>query len=912
MSSPPVGRWSRPVVAATIHVMAVATRWPFVGRHDELEAFAAALADEGCEAFCIYGAPGVGKTRLADECAARAESAGRRVLRITADRSTEAVPLAAIAHLLPAGSLAELGEGDVRDAVVRARLLHAALGLLSEHTAAAGVPVLVLDDVHRLDASSLTIVDHLLALGAVFGVATIVGGELAPETVTRWWRDERAVRLELSELDELGVDTLLHVVLEGPLEASASAELWDASHGNALALRELVLGALSRDTLVRTDGPWRLIGPIGATTRMHELVRARIGELTDTARSALEPLALCGPLGLSELEAAFGLATLEELERDGLIAVQADGRREIVRLAHPMHGEVLKEGLSELRSRSILLAHANAVEACGGRRRDDPIRIATWRLEATGRADPALLLRAARLARFGGDHRRAASLARAARAGQPTAAAGLVLGESLYDLSAFDQAEQVLAEAVQLAASDPAAGDDELVRISTVRRRNLFWGCRLDEDAMAAGRAVSSRLASAAARDELIIGEAEVLAFGGQPQQALALLGRIDASPPRISVLAAIPRAAALATIGRTAEAVATSQRGFTDHLALGDEHAIAPAGTHIVNQAWALVEAGMLAEADELGRTWLDRAVRERRPLGVAWFGIHLARCAITQGRPATARDLADRARGAADAGAHDGLKPIAHSLLAMAHGLLGNATASASHARQIDAGARGFGFFDAELALGRAWATAVAGDWRAARAALVTAGTSAEQADHFPAAAWLLHDALRLDPGDDVAARLGALSAATDSRLIAARAAHARALLSDDPELLSEAADLFEAIGATLLAAEACVAAADSARRRQDQRRATALSLRSSELAARCESAITPALRTAGRPTPLTTREREIAGLAAAGQPSREIAASLFVSVRTVDNHLRRIYEKLGIPGRSGLADALDVDPP
>ena len=908
--------------------MAVATRWPFVGRHDELDAFAAALADEGCEAFCIYGAPGVGKTRLADECAARAESAGRRVLRVTADRSTEAVPLVAIAHLLPAGSLAELGEGDVKDAVVRARLLHAALGLLSEHTAAAGVPVLVLDDVHRLDASSLTIVDHLLALGAVFGVATIVTGELPPETVTRWWRDERAVRLELTEFDQLGVDTLLHVALEGPLEASASAELWDASHGNPLALRELVLGALSRKTLVRQDRPWHLIGPIGATARMHELVRARIGALTDTARAALEPLALCGPLGLNELEAGFGLATLEELERDGLISVQADRRREVVRLAHPMHGEVLKEGLSVLRSRSILLAQANAVEARGGRRREDPIRIATWRLAATGRANPELLLRAARLARFGGDHRRAASLARAAMAGQPTATAGLVLGESLYDLSSFEEAEQVLAKAVELgmgelgmgelaagerAAGERAAGDDELVRISTVRRRNLFWGCRLDEEAIAAGRTVSSRLASAAARDELITGEAEVLAFGGYPMEALALLGRIDASPPRVDVLSAIPRAAALATIGRTAEAVTTSQRGFQEHLALGDELAIAPAGTHIVNQAWALVEAGRLAEADELGRTWLDRAARERRPLGVAWFGIHLARCAITQGRPSTARQLADRARAAAEAGGYDGLKPIAYSLLAMACGILGDAAASASHALKIDAGARGFGFFDAELALGRAWAMAAAGDVPAARAVLVAAGTGAEQADHLPVAAWLLHDALRLGADDDdVAASLEALAAATDSTLVAARACHAAALLGDDAERLSEAADQFEAAGAILLAAEATAATADSARRHQDQRRATALDIRSRELAARCEGAITPGLRKAYRPTPLTTREREIARLAAAGHPSREIAVSLFLSVRTVDNHLRRIYEKLGIPGRAGLADALNADQP
>ncbi len=887
--------------------MAVATRWPFVGRHDELEAFASALADAGCEAFCVYGAPGVGKTRLADECAAQAEAGGRRVLRVTADRSLEAVPLGVVAHLLPAGSLAELGEGDVKDAVVRARLLHAALGLLAEHTAAAGVPVLVIDDAHRLDAASLTIVDHLFALGAVFGVATIVTGELPPETVTRWWRDERAVRLELADLDPLGVDTLLHVVLEGPLEADASARFWDASHGNALALRELVLGALARGTLVPQDGLWQLAGPIGATSRMHDLVRTRIGALDDTTRAALEPLALCQPLGLGQLEASFGLSALEALERNGLISVHTDGQRESVRLAHPMHGEVLKEGLPALRSRSILLAQADAVQACGARRREDPIRVATWRLAATGRADPGLLLRAARLARFAGDNRQATSLARAAMTGQPSAAAGLVLGESLYDLSSFTEAEEVLAQAVERAASD-----DELVRISTVRRRNLFWGCRLDAEAIAVGRAVSPRLATAAARDELVTGEAEVLAFAGHPGAALALLDQIDTSIPRVDVLAAIPRAAALTTIGRTAQAVATSQRGFHEHIALGDELAIAPAGTHIVNQTWALVEAGRLAEAHELGRVWLDRATRERRSLGVAWFGVHLARCALIEGRPATARRLAERARGAAEAGGYDGLKPIAYSLLAMAHALLADAPASAAQAGQIDTGARGFGFFDAELALGRAWALAAAGEMPAARAALVAAGAAAEQAGHVPVAAWLLHDAVRLGAGKEAAARLAGLAAGTDSVLAAARADHAAAVVDDDAGRLAGSADRFEAIGAILLAAEAAAAAAGGSRRRADQRRATALELRSGQFAARCEGATTPGLRSADPPVPLTPREREVALLAAAGHPSRVIAERLYLSVRTVDNHLRRIYEKLGIPGRADLAGALDADQP
>jgi len=55
------------------------------------------------------------------------------------------------------------------------------------------------------------------------------------------------------------------------------------------------------------------------------------------------------------------------------------------------------------------------------------------------------------------------------------------------------------------------------------------------------------------------------------------------------------------------------------------------------------------------------------------------------------------------------------------------------------------------------------------------------------------------------------------------------------------------------------------------------------------------------------LTRREREVADLAATGRSSRQIADELFLSPRTVDNHLQRVYDKLGISGRAELADAL-----
>ena len=58
-----------------------------------------------------------------------------------------------------------------------------------------------------------------------------------------------------------------------------------------------------------------------------------------------------------------------------------------------------------------------------------------------------------------------------------------------------------------------------------------------------------------------------------------------------------------------------------------------------------------------------------------------------------------------------------------------------------------------------------------------------------------------------------------------------------------------------------------------------------------------------------PLTAREREICTLAAAGVSSPEIAEKLYLSVRTVNNHLQRAYTKLGVTNRRELASALDV---
>ena len=75
---------------------------------------------------------------------------------------------------------------------------------------------------------------------------------------------------------------------------------------------------------------------------------------------------------------------------------------------------------------------------------------------------------------------------------------------------------------------------------------------------------------------------------------------------------------------------------------------------------------------------------------------------------------------------------------------------------------------------------------------------------------------------------------------------------------------------------------------------------------------------VRSEDRPAPengleeLTRREREIAIAAAGGASNREIADSLFYSVKSIEAYLTRAYRKLEISGRGELATLLDSGQP
>src|SRR4051812_4783795 len=157
--------------AAAGPVAALPLQWPLVGRHAELDLFAATLADPRAHGFVIHGPAGVGKTRLADQCLALADQQGRFVARATATEGSRSAPLGALAHLLPAG----IGD-DRYDLVavmsqVRPVLLDQAVN---------GPLVLFVDDLPLLDATSATLVGQLVDADLVFLVATVRTSEDVP------------------------------------------------------------------------------------------------------------------------------------------------------------------------------------------------------------------------------------------------------------------------------------------------------------------------------------------------------------------------------------------------------------------------------------------------------------------------------------------------------------------------------------------------------------------------------------------------------------------------------------------------------------------------------------------------------------------------------------------------------------
>jgi len=886
----------RSAMAGMLAGVAVALpQWPIVGRRPELEVFEGALGLGDRAGLVIHGRAGVGKTRLADECARLAAETGYPTERVAGSRTTALLPLGAVAALLVGG----LGRSGPDGQVNAVALFEETRRALHERHRGRRL-VTVADDVSLLDDVSLALLGHLAARAAIFLIATVRTGEPVPDLVTGLWRDGRLERVDLHDLSRAHLDTLLRLALGGPVEAGAGREFWEITQGNPLYVRELVLGALESGALVERSGVWHLENPLPATSRLVELVEQRVGSLPAEARSVVELLALCEPVELSYLETTAPAGVLESLERAALVTITVgDGQ---VRLAHPLHGKVVRAAMPRSRARAILLAQADRLEAAAAT--GAALRIAVWRLDAGGRPDPAILIRGAHLARYAHDFRVVRRLIEAVPDEHLDAAGALLLGEALYELGAFDGAERVLARGQQLPSSELLA-----LRLAVTRAVNAQWGLCQPEAALAIIAAARAVVTSPPLAEQLVAAKASVLTFSGHPDRALAAFERIEGTNRRTRVLRAIAAAPALALTGRTAEAVNVAEAGYADHVALGDELAIAHPAMHLVNQVFALAEAGRFADACQLAQAGAEIVASQRVPVAQIFFAASLGRVATLQGRLATASRYYAEAAGLADANRFAGPRRLVLSGLALAYAILGDADAAAQAIADRDAGPA-FGFREPEQQLADAWTALASRRPVEAAERFREAAAQAASTGHRTTEAWLLHDLMRTN-GSDTSARLRELASMCDSPLVSARARHAAAARARNAPELASAADDFESLGAMLLAAEASAAAAEAFSRAGDQRAAAAALRRSRVLASTCEGAATPGLIHTAKPVPLSGREREIVMLAATGMASKDIAQRLYLSVRTVNNHLHHAYTKLGVTSRAGLTQALGGAP-
>jgi DNA-binding CsgD family transcriptional regulator len=869
-----------------------------VGRDSDLSKLAAVIRAGDRAGVVLVGAAGVGKSRLAAECLAIAERNGLRTARVTATRSSAQLPFGALATLLPAEHDGNGGGADP-SAFIRRCCVTLAAGAGGTRL------VLFVDDAHLLDQASATLVHQLAETRSAFVVATVRAGETTPDAIVALWKDGVAERLDVGPLDRDAIEELLGVVLGGVVEPLAIARLAARCGGNVLFLRELVLGALAVGALREEGGFWRLSGPLTMSDRLGELIENRLGQLSSEERDFLELVALGEPLGAVELNALADPILAEALERQQLLRTELDGRRLKVSLAHPLYGELLRSTMGPLRQRTLLRPLADVVEGTGMRRRDDLLKVATWRLASGGTLAAEQMLRAARAARALYDFGLAERLIREGIGPAKSFDADLFLAELLFLQGRHAETEELLV------GLEPRARDDrDAARVALLRIDSQEWAGRV-EAATAVLSEAESKITDPAWLDALTSKRALVTFMAGHTAGAVGLLDPVlDRLSGHTLVEACYTAAFAYGLCGRTVDAVKAAERGLAAHPRLPLTYLTFYPAIHPTTQCRVLNWAGYLAESEALARRWYEAALAERQgDEPRSWFAVVLGECYRYQGRGVTATRWVGEAVNF--------IRPLGRNMyfrnvlivLARAQATSGAIDEAEATVAEIDSlHAPSIRWEEAELLGARAWIAVGQGNLPAARRFLTEAAAVAAYSGELVHESAALHDLARIGQAADVATRLRELAGVVEGPLAPARAEHAEALASGDAAGLEAASAAFEALGALLLAAEAAADAA-VAWRKLGNGPHVAAERRAATLAGRCEGATTPALQRIETRARLTKGERDVALLAAAGLNNKEIAESLVLSRGTVENYLHRTFQKLGISSRADLKDALDL---
>lgn len=878
--------------------MTTASRWPLVGRTKELQRLATMLATARYGGVVIAGPAGVGKTRLAEECLVLAERHGFATARALGSESAATIPLGALSPLLPAFA----GERAPAELLRKARAAIARRG-------PDGHLALLVDDAHRLDEMSATLVGQMASEGEAFVIATLRSEVPAPDAIVALWKDEVADRIDLRPLDASAVEELLRSVLGDDVEGGTVHRFTEASGGNPLFLRELILAARESDLLGTKEGLWRLSGPLPVSSRLVEIVAARVGMLQDREREALELVVYGEPLGVAFLEDRFDADLLNLLERLELVTVVRDGRRLQAMLAHPLYGEVIRSRVPIGRARFINRALAAALASHGVRRREDLLRLGTCQLEGGGTGDPTVLLAAAQAARNRWDLALAERLAQAAVRSGAGFDAQLLVGQLQLLLGQARDADRSLRS-----LNERVNSDAERAALVMTRIDNLAFGLGQHAEALRVAEETEALLDDVEARDEIAGKRAELFYVAGKTEAALDVLQPILRRARGRTVAQVAPVAAMCLTLmGRLTEALEVAQRGHEAYVTGAGRQLTFGAHTPVVVRGVALGHAGRLHEAEAMARAGYEQALAEGSLEARAMFSELGSWVSLLRGRPATAQRY-----GAEAAMLHRQLgwgQFLRFALANLAHALavMGAAEEATRVMGELDSLEIPATDVSGSLVLqARAWVRLAAGDVDGSRALLEQAAAVGRSTGDRVGEAAALHDLARAggaSTASTVSDRLTELATTVEGDLVRARAAHAVALAADDGAGLAQASSAFAALGANLFAAEAIASSAVALRRSGDGRKAAAAEVRLGAILRECEGAVTPALVAVGPQAELTRQELRVAGLAAAGLANKEIAVRLGVSVRTVETQLQRVYDKLGIHRRADLPDALTL---
>jgi DNA-binding CsgD family transcriptional regulator/energy-coupling factor transporter ATP-binding protein EcfA2 len=868
--------------------------WPMIGRSDEVrQALTALGGDADFRGVVLMGDSGVGKSTLAHALADILESRDLNVRFVLCTETGRTVPFGAFYWLT---NLATAREPAVMLAAAQ-RALEREENL-----------VVAVDDAHLLDPLSASLVYHLAAAGRARLIVTITSGHAVPDPVIALWKDRLLRTLHVEAFTRQQTELLARTVLGGDVATELIDELQDRTAGNPLFLRGLLVPGRENGVLVRTDAGWHLQGSLRGDRQLYDLLEFRLRSFEPEELEAVEILGAAEVLDWEVMRGLCDADAVGRLERQGIIQLVADQSHTVARLFHAVLGEVAIQRAGIVRTRQLnglLAQHLQKQMKEAGRysRRVDvrtQVRLAQFMMRSDLTPDLDLMIDAAANALQMGNIDGGAELARFALDRGGGLRAAITHAEAMFWQGRTDAVDAVLADI------DAEGAIELVIAHGCLRATNMFFRGQV-EQAWQELLNLRDRVESGATVELITAMEVLFAYLSGDVSTAvetgLALCARVDV-PPVAKAWAAAPLCWSLAFIGRTGDFHRTADTGLRA-AELGQSSPL----QLLIGVAEALVatQAGDYSAAERVRQRYAAKPVSAHA--GHPAVHVMLGLVNLDRGALASACSAFHHSLSAMRESAPFTWSMVVAAWTAQAEGARGNHEAAIAALRHSEeAHGPQTAVYLSELELARAWERASVDETAAALRHSLRAAHNARKSGMYAVELRALHTAVRF--GDQkCAARVERLARILNTPLAEAVAFHARGLANQDGDLLDVAAAVFTDMGALAFAADAAAHAAVEHARKGHRGKKVESSTRAYGLARHC-GLRTPAVVATALPLPITSREIEIADLVTAGLSNRQIANRLYISVRTTEGHLYRIFAKLGINSRDQLIHLLALN--